>query len=108
MMGRYRHVLVAVGDGRDAARLVSAVPVDVGDLDRVVVAHLRAIATHPDHRGRGLGADITAAVTRRGLDAGAPAATLGMYSENDVARRLYERLGFRVGQAFASCDVSTP
>lgn len=69
------------------------------------VWHLRAIATHPDHRGRGLGADITAAVTRAGLAAGAEAVTLGMSADNTVARRLYERLGFRVGESFATRAV---
>ncbi|RIQ22783.1 GNAT family N-acetyltransferase [Jiangella rhizosphaerae] len=69
------------------------------------VWHLRAIATHPSYRGRGLGADVTAAVTRAGLTAGAAAVTLGMYADNDIARRMYERLGFRVGQAFATRAV---
>lgn len=66
------------------------------------IPHLRAIATHPACRGRGLGADITAAVTREGLAGGAAAVTLGMYADNHVARRLYARLGFQVGQAFAT------
>jgi ribosomal protein S18 acetylase RimI-like enzyme len=67
--------------------------------------HLRAIATHPSYRGRGLGADVTAAATRAGLAAGADAVTLGMYADNAVARRMYERLGFTVGQAFATRAV---
>lgn len=67
--------------------------------------HLRAIATHPAHRGRGLGADVTAAATRADLATGAEAVTLGMYADNDIARRMYERLGFRVGQAFATRAV---
>lgn len=70
------------------------------------VRHLQAIATHPAHRGRGLGADVTAAVTRAALTAGAEAVSLGMYADNTVARRLYERLGFRVGQAFATRAVA--
>ncbi|WP_053208105.1 GNAT family N-acetyltransferase [Jiangella muralis] len=72
------------------------------------VWHLQAIATHPAHRGRGYGADVTAAVTRAGLVAGARAVTLGMYADNDVARRMYERLGFRVGQTFATRAVVPP
>lgn len=58
------------------------------------VPHLASIATHPDERGRGLGAAVTAAATRAALRSGAPVVTLGMYSDNDVARRLYARLGF--------------
>lgn len=69
------------------------------------VGHLRAIATHPSYRGRGLGADVTAAATRAGFAAGATAVTLGMYADNAVARRMYERLGFQVGQAFATRAV---
>ncbi|WP_116953542.1 GNAT family N-acetyltransferase [Jiangella endophytica] len=69
------------------------------------VWHLQAIATHPAHRGRGYGADVTAAATRVGLTNGATAVTLGMYADNHVARRMYERLGFRVGQAFATRAV---
>ncbi|TDC47451.1 GNAT family N-acetyltransferase [Jiangella ureilytica] len=69
------------------------------------VRHLRAIATHPSFRGRGLAADVTAAATRAALAAGANAVTLGMYADNAVARRLYLRLGFRVGQAFATRAV---
>jgi ribosomal protein S18 acetylase RimI-like enzyme len=70
------------------------------------VWHLRAIATHPSFRGRGLGADVTAAATRAGLTSGATAVTLGMYADNHVARRMYERLGFRVGQSFATRAVA--
>lgn len=67
------------------------------------IPNLRAIAVRPALRGRGLGADVTAAVTRAGFEAGAPAVTLGMYSDNDAARGMYQRLGFRMGQAFTSC-----
>lgn len=69
------------------------------------VWHLRAIASHPARRGRGLGADVTAAATRAGFEAGADAVTLGMYADNAVARRMYERLGYTVGQAFATRAV---
>ncbi|SDU49681.1 GNAT family N-acetyltransferase [Jiangella alkaliphila] len=72
------------------------------------VWHLRAIATHPSFRGRGLGADVTAAATRAGLTSGATSVTLGMYADNHVARRMYERLGFRVGQSFATRAVARP
>lgn len=69
------------------------------------VWHLRAIASHPRRRGRGLGADVTAAVTRAAFADGAEAVTLGMYADNDVARRMYERLGFRVGESFVTRTV---
>ncbi|GAB7189809.1 hypothetical protein NUM3379_05150 [Kineococcus sp. NUM-3379] len=66
------------------------------------VPHLASVATDPAGRGRGLGAAVTAALTRRLLAAGAPAVTLGMYADNDVARRLYGRLGFVRAHALSS------
>jgi GNAT superfamily N-acetyltransferase len=58
------------------------------------VPHLASIATHPRVRGQGLGTSLTATVTRTLLQASAPVVTLGMYSDNAVARRMYERIGF--------------
>jgi len=68
------------------------------------VPHLASVATHPSARGRGLGAAVTGTLTRRALAAGAPVVTLGMYSDNPVARRMYARLGFRApSQAALMC-----
>jgi ribosomal protein S18 acetylase RimI-like enzyme len=66
------------------------------------VPHLASIATHGERRGRGLGAAVTAWLTRRLLEEGHGTVTLGMYSDNDVARRLYERLGFVCAHRFTS------
>jgi ribosomal protein S18 acetylase RimI-like enzyme len=66
------------------------------------VPHLASIATDGEHRGRGLGAAVTAWLTRRLLDDGHGMVTLGMYSDNDVARRLYERLGYTCFHRFTS------
>jgi ribosomal protein S18 acetylase RimI-like enzyme len=54
---------------------------------------LSGISVHPDERGTGLGLAVTAYLTReavreRGI------CTLGMYSDNDVARRVYHGLGY--------------
>lgn len=58
-------------------------------------AHLGGIATRPGLRGRGLGSALTARMTADGVrDHGL--VTLGMYADNDAARRVYARLGFRV------------
>lgn len=62
---------------------------------------LGSIGTDPAYRGRGLGAATTAVAVRAGLRE-VPYVTLGMYASNDVARRTYERVGFRVLQEFES------
>lgn len=83
---------------REAGRIVAA-----GAMHRTGggAPHLTGIVTHPEARGRGLGAAVTAALTRAALDR-ADVSTLGMYSENDTARRIYGRLGYQTAHAWAS------
>ncbi|MCK6209233.1 GNAT family N-acetyltransferase [Georgenia sp. EYE_87] len=57
--------------------------------------HLEAVTVLPARRRRGVAAAMTAASTRRGLGL-APLVHLGIWSDNDDARRLYTRLGFSV------------
>lgn len=66
---------------------------------------LAGITVRPDRRGAGLGAAVTAALTRPGVAADG-AVTLGMYSDNDVARQIYHALGYRTEVAFASRVVT--
>lgn len=66
------------------------------------VPHLASVATHPDVRGQGLGSAVTGALVHRLLAGGAPVVTLGMYSDNAVARRMYRSLGFGCRHAFSS------
>ena len=66
------------------------------------VPHLASVATHPAVRGRGLGQAVTGTLTARALRAGAPVVTLGLYSDNAVARRMYRRLGFRGDHRWSS------
>lgn len=63
--------------------------------------HLGSIGTHPQWRRRGLGATVTAALTRIGL-AQSGQVSLGLYSNNAAARRVYLRLGYRLGQQVES------
>ena len=72
------------------------------------VPFLASIATHGGRRGQGYGAAVTAWITRRLLEEGAGWVTLGMYSDNDVARRVYERLGFRCTHRFTSGRLVSP
>ena len=53
-----------------------------------------AVCTHPDFRGRGLAAGLTALVAQRILHRG-ERPFLHHASDNDPARRVYEALGFR-------------
>lgn len=52
------------------------------------------LAVTAEHRGRGLGAAAVSHVLARAADRGA-ATTLSVWSANEPARTLYERLGFR-------------
>ena len=54
---------------------------------------LSAICTHPDARGRGLGARLTAVLTQRAFDRG-ERAFLHVRPENEAACTLYRQLGF--------------
>lgn len=72
-----------------------------GAADFTHAVHMGSIATHPAWRGKGLGTAVTAALTRIGVRRFGRA-SLGMYADNDGARRLYERLGFTVGMEVES------
>jgi ribosomal protein S18 acetylase RimI-like enzyme len=80
----------AAGPGRRSGELVavgSATPVPGG------AVHLGSIGTLPAFRGRGCGGALTARMTADGV-AERGLVTLGLYADNDAARRVYERLGF--------------
>jgi ribosomal protein S18 acetylase RimI-like enzyme len=80
-------------------RLVAAAA-DTQHIDGV--PHLASIAVEPELRGGGLGGAITAWLTRQLLAEGAPVVTLGMYADNEPARRVYRRLGFHDQHRFIS------
>jgi ribosomal protein S18 acetylase RimI-like enzyme len=62
---------------------------------------LAGIAVATDRRGEGWGAAVTARLTRLAVDEVGGCA-LGMYADNDVARRLYHRLGYTTGMEWTS------
>ena len=82
----------------DSGRLLAAGALAVLDTG---IPSLRSISTDPAARGRGMGAAVSAFLTRHALSL-APVATLGLYSDNDIARRLYTRLGYQPSHAFCS------
>ena len=88
---------VAVRDNRTAALIAtgSSEPSAAG------IPTLAGIATAADRRGAGWGAAITAHLTRIAV-AEAGACALGMFADNDVARRLYSRLGYATGMEWTS------
>jgi ribosomal protein S18 acetylase RimI-like enzyme len=66
---------------------------------------LSGITVHPDDRGTGLGLAVTAYLTREAIrERGV--CTLGMYSHNDVARRLYHGLGYGGDHLWSSRRLS--
>ncbi len=66
------------------------------------VPHLASVVTRPDHRGLGLAGDLCAWLTRTALDEGAPVVSLGMYADNEAARKVYRGLGFVQEAEFSS------
>lgn len=63
--------------------------------------HLGGIATRADLRRRGIGTALVSHVARRGVEE-TGLVSLGLWSDNHGARRLYERLGFRITRRFES------
>ncbi|WP_299445567.1 GNAT family N-acetyltransferase [uncultured Phycicoccus sp.] len=79
-----------VGVHDDTGRLVAC---GVSEPSTAGTPTLAGIAVVPGLRGQGLGAAVTAELTRDAV-ARTGACALGMFSDNDGARRLYQRLGF--------------
>lgn len=106
-----------VRPGDPSAPAWAAVP-DPGGSGRLLacgaVAHhrpgvplLSSIAVSPSARRQGLGAALTAAMTRR-LLARAPVVSLALWSGNTVARALYDRVGFTGGHDFLTLELPRP
>lgn len=72
--------------------------------NRAGIPHLSGITVAPELRGEGWGRALTAALTRRSLKSHG-VCTLGIFADNDVARRLYHGLGYRTAQAWASRSI---
>ncbi len=68
---------------------------------------ISAVCTHPDWRGRGLAAGLTALVAR-GIQARGERPFLHHAAANDPARRVYEALGFEFRREIAIAVVGAP
>jgi ribosomal protein S18 acetylase RimI-like enzyme len=66
--------------------------------------HLRALSVHPEARGRGLGRELSAALTRRAM-ADTGVCSLGVYVDNVAALRIYRSLGYDVVHTFTSGPI---
>jgi ribosomal protein S18 acetylase RimI-like enzyme len=86
-------------DGRLVACLADTTAVDG-------VGHISAIAVHTEARGRALGPSITAWAMRRMFAEGCDVVTLGVYSDNAVGLRMYDRLGYTVDRPMTSGRLS--
>jgi len=77
----------------EADRLIGCGCTEPGNAE---VPLLGGITVNPTHRGQGLGAAITAYLTREAIER-TGASSLGVFEDNVHARGLYERLGYRIG-----------
>lgn len=57
-------------------------------------AHITNIAVHPDYRGRRIGEKLVQEMLETAKKCGAGSITLEVRASNDVARKLYRKLGF--------------
>lgn len=78
---------------REGDHLVACGCTEPGNTEAPLIA---GVVVDEAQRGRGLGAAVTAYLTREALTR-AGACTLGVFPDNDHARGLYERLGYRIG-----------
>jgi predicted GNAT family acetyltransferase len=66
-----------------------------------------AVCTHPDGRGRGLAAALTTLLAAR-IVARRETPMLHVAAGNEAARRVYERIGFRVRREVEVAVVRPP
>jgi ribosomal protein S18 acetylase RimI-like enzyme len=92
--------------------------VGVFDADRLVAMagqrlappgfrEISAVCTHPDFRGRGLAAGLSALVARRILERG-ERPFLHHAADNDAARRVYEAIGFEFRRQVVFAALGAP
>lgn len=89
---------------REGGSLVAAI--GAIRLGEGMAPHLVSLGVDPQARGQGLAGVVMSEAMRDCLQVvptvGEPMVSLGLYASNHVARRVYERLGFRLLYEFAS------
>lgn len=73
--------------------------------DGQTITQLAGFGTVPEARGRGIGAAVMSTITRAAFDEGP--VVFGMWRDNDVARGLYNKLGFVVGIELVTVKCGT-
>jgi ribosomal protein S18 acetylase RimI-like enzyme len=93
---RFRRDLAVVAWSGDAPAACLSNFLEPGP-DDTIRGYLESLATHPEHRRRGLARAVFGESLRRLRDAGAGSAWLGVDTDNpNRALALYESFGFRV------------
>ena len=81
-----RCLVAEAEDKRLAAMIVSWIIIDE--------LHIATIATHPEFRRQGIGAQILRAALEEGLEAGVKRAFLEVRASNEAAQSMYRKFGF--------------
>ena len=89
---------------REHGRLIAVAGAHVVS-DRQRVAAIGGVLTHPEHRRRGLGFDVTAGVCAR-LEGRVDNVGLNSADRNTAARALYTGMGFREHIAYEECGLA--
>ena len=86
--------------------LADGTPVSMAGRNRIIAGAARVgpVYTPADHRGRGYGGAVTAAVTRAALDHGAGEIVLFTDQANPVSNSIYQRLGYQPVEDQISLD----
>jgi ribosomal protein S18 acetylase RimI-like enzyme len=90
---------------------VSDNPEEIAAIGAIVKWHsgelcLASIATHSERRERGLATQLVSKMVEACASLGATRVGLGVYAENDVAKRVYKKCGFTLINEFTSYSRS--
>lgn len=86
--------LVAVDDRGDRPTVLGYVVANTIQQHRSPIGHVKDIAVHPEHRGRGIGRRLLRAGLRSLRAQGSSIVKLEVRRSNDVARTMYREAGF--------------